>query len=177
MNVWLKIISVIFILLIIYELVLTYTRYIKRRRVFSIAKSFAESSGKPLMVIGDPWNGSTNKIFGPSYECGDVCIDLTGCPNCIHGIKSKIENYLPSVPSDSYVIFISCVLEYVDSGKIDYIFSEIQRVSGGDYYIVSVEPWTLTALLYPTRLITGEGNPNQIIYTDYPNKILEYRVI
>lgn len=169
MKTWIKIILFIIGLLILYELVLTYTRYLKRKRIFDIAKKSAQDLGKPLMVIGDPDNGATNFMFGRCYECGDVCLDITGCPSCSNGIKQKIEDYLPTLECNSYVIFISCVLEYVDTNKLDFIMKEINRVSGGNYYIVSVEPMSLTALLYPTRWITGEHGSNQMILTEYPN--------
>jgi hypothetical protein len=126
------------------------------------------------MVIGDPDNGSTNYLVGRSYGYGDVCVDLTGCPGSTNGVKQKIEEYLPTLSDDSHVIFISCVLEYVDNDKIDFIISEIKRVSGGDYFVVSVDPLSISAIFYPTRWITGEGGPNQIILTEYPEKEISY---
>jgi len=175
MNTWLKIILIIIGIVILYELILTYTRYIKRNRIFKMANKRVKETGKPLMVIGDPDNGATNYIFGRSYDCGDVCVDLTGCPSCPKGIKEKIEDYLPTLESDSYVIFISCVLEYVDPDKIDFIISEMKRVSGGDYFVVSVEPFSMTALFYPTRFITGEGGPKHLILSEYPDKDILYQ--
>lgn len=172
---WLKVIFIIIVLVIVYELVLTYTRFIRRKRIFNIAVDKSKEINKPLMVIGDPDNGSTNYLVGRSYECGDICIDITGCPGCKIGIRQKIEEYLPRLQSNSYVIFISCVLEYVDSDKIDFIISEIKRVSGGNYFVVSVEPLSMTALFYPTRFITGEGCPNQVILSEYPDKNIRYK--
>lgn len=174
MNIWIKLILVIIFGLILFELALTYSRFLKRNQIYNVAKQRSSETQKPLMIVGDPDNGATNYIFGRSYDCGDLCVDLTGCPKCSNGIKAKVEDYLPTLKSNSYVLFVSCVLEYVDSKNIDHIFSEIKRVSGGDYYIVSVEPYSITALLYPTKFVTGESGPNQIILTEYPNKDLKY---
>ena len=174
MKTWLKIILIIFGMIIIYELILTYTRFIKRRQIYQLALQKSKELNKPLMVIGDPDNGATNYIFGRSYGCGDVCLDLTGCPGCTNGIKETIENYLPKLDNNTYVIFISCVLEYVKTQNLDIIMNQIKRVSGGYYYIVSVEPFSLTALFYPTKFLTGESGPNQIILSEYPEKELRY---
>lgn len=40
-----------------------------------------------------------------------------------------------------------CTLEYVQDLKP--ALAEIMRISGGHAYFVGVEPWTLTAYLYP----------------------------
>jgi hypothetical protein len=47
------------------------------------------------------------------------------------------------------VVFVSCVLEYV--GDLPAALREIQRIAGDleNIYIVTVQPWTLTASLYP----------------------------
>jgi hypothetical protein len=169
-----KIILFILFVVVIYELALSYTRYIRRKRIYALAKTKSQLVKKPLLVIGDPNNGSTNYLIGSSYGCGDVCLDLTGCPECPNGVKQKIEAYLPELENNSYVIFISCVLEYVDTQNLDFIHRELMRVSGGDLFIVSVEPLSLTAILYPTRFVTGERGPNQIILSEYPDTNLKY---
>jgi ubiquinone/menaquinone biosynthesis C-methylase UbiE len=48
---------------------------------------------------------------------------------------------------NSVVVFVSCVLEYVDD--VDAAIKELMRISGGHLYVVRVEPWTATAYLYP----------------------------
>lgn len=45
------------------------------------------------------------------------------------------------------VIFVSCVLEYVDD--VESCIAELERVSGGsDLFVVTVSPYCLTAWLY-----------------------------
>ena len=40
-----------------------------------------------------------------------------------------------------------CTLEYVE--RVEPALREILRISGGHAFFVGVEPWTLTAYLYP----------------------------
>jgi hypothetical protein len=174
MNLFLKIILILIFSILIYEMVLSYTRVQRRKQIFKVAQQRSIETKKPLLVIGDPENGSTNFVLGRSYGCGDVCVDLTGCPGCPNGVQEKIESFLVKKKSNSYVIFISCVLEYVNPNQIDLILQELERVSGNDLYVVSVDPLSITALFYPTRWITGESAPNQIILNEYPEKKIEY---
>lgn len=112
----------------------------QRSSMFDLAKKEAERLGRPLVVIGAPDGGVTS-----GYDCGDVTIDLqsSACPK---SIQADITKRIP-LDDDSAVVFVSCVLEYV--GDYEAAMREICRVSGGHFYIVRVEPWTLTAYLYP----------------------------
>lgn len=115
-------------------------RRAERRRVYSAALQEARRLGRPLVVIGAPDGGVT-----AGYGCGDVTVDLapSACPN---SIQANISERLP-FEDDSTVVFVSCVLEYVQ--EVDAAIRELQRISGGHLHIVRVEPWTLTAHLYP----------------------------
>ena len=42
--------------------------------------------------------------------------------------------------TNKYVIFESCVLEYVNQNLLEIIRKEIMRVSGGHYYEVRIHP-------------------------------------
>jgi hypothetical protein len=113
----------------------------RRGEVYDYALSYAHSINRQLVVIGAPDGGVTS-----GYGCGDVTVDLatTGCPNAL---RADITKPLPFA-DDSVVVFCSCVLEYVQ-GDVTAALKEIQRVSGGQAFFVGVEPWTLTAYLYP----------------------------
>ncbi len=56
---------------------------------------------------------------------------------------------IPDVADNSSVVFVSCVLEYVTD--IDAALREISRIAGSadNVFVVTVQPWTLTARLYP----------------------------
>jgi hypothetical protein len=124
-----------------------YKRRMNRRKLFALAQQRAKATGKPLIVIGDPDAGIINSTRGRDYGCGSLCIDINGCPKCPNQLKIPIEEWLQRQDGNSAVLFVSCVLEYVQT-DVRKIISELQRVSGGDLFVVTVEPWTYTAFFY-----------------------------
>jgi len=116
----------------------------RRRRVWQAACARAEELGRPLVVVGAPDGGVT-----AGYGCGDVTIDIapSACP-C--SVRWDICDGMP-LPDDSCVVYVSCVLEYVRDWK--GAVAELERVSGGELFLVTVEPFSLTGWMYPgTRL-------------------------
>lgn len=119
----------------------------KRRDIFNLAQFQAQETGKRLIVVGSPDAGIVNRFIGRDYDCGDLCIDATGCLSCDGYLQGRLEDVLSQLESNSAVIYVSMTLEYVQD--LDKVLAELSRVSGGDLYVVTVPPWTLTALLYP----------------------------
>jgi SAM-dependent methyltransferase len=115
-------------------------RRMRRTAQFQRARAEADRLGRPLVVIGAPDGGVT-----AGYGCGDVTVDLAPsyCPT---SIRADVTKPLP-FKNNSVVVFCSCVLEYV-TDPLSAI-AEIQRISGGHSFFTGVEPWTLTAYLYP----------------------------
>lgn len=148
--------------LVAYELALCLLRKLRRRRLFAMAERRARERGKKLLVVGDPYNGLASIVTGADYGCGDVCIDLTGCPRCPPGvrIRGRIEDVLPAMDLSRYVVFISCVLEYADD--LERVCTELSRVEPGDLFVVNVEPYSLMAYAYP-HFLTGEPPPRYVI--------------
>ncbi len=117
------------------------------------------------MVVGDPdagWRYSrrvAGALVGDArvnralkdYDCGDECLDLTGCPNCegIRRYKGRAEDILPTLPGNSRVIFVSCVLSVVDD--IDLVNKELFRIAGSpdNLFVAYVEPWSVAGWVYP----------------------------
>lgn len=149
----------IVILLLIYELAICIIRKLKRRYKYKQASERAEQTGKKLLVIGDPYNGIASKLTGCDYGCGDLCLDLTGCPNCPNSIKGRLEDTIESINLDEYVVYISCVLEYVDD--LDYIMNYLNQMDKNDLFVVNVEWYSLMAYFYPYYL-TKERPPQNI---------------
>lgn len=134
-----RIIIRIIIIIFITEIILSFLRSNRRKYEFKNALKLKEKTGKPLIVIGSPYTGGYNIIFGPDYDCGDMCIDLIGCGKCKNSIKSDALTYLKKLPTNSHVIFESCVLENIGDTKIiNNLIKEIKRVSGGHYTNVRV---------------------------------------
>ena len=89
-----------------------------------------------------------NKNIYRAYDCGDVCTDLLGCSDCENSIKGDILEVLKKMDDNQYVIFESCVLEYLDEEKRLETEKEITRVSGGDRFNVRMKPYILPDKFY-----------------------------
>ena len=167
----LKIILCLIAILILYEIVICFIRKYRRRKIFRLAKIKSLQTGKKLMVVGDPKNGIASRITGSDYDYGDICIDLTGCPdndsNDINGaikIKGDICSVIKRFGDNSHVIFISCTLEYAGEtdAKFKQLMNDLYRVSGNDLFIVNVEVYSLMAYLYP-HYLNNEEPPKRVI--------------
>jgi len=129
-------------------------RNVKKRVLFARAKRCASRKGKELVVLGSPHldlrtggviSYITEKTIGPTYGCGDVCVDITGCPGCCSSYTGDILNYLKEKPPKSCVLFSSGVLEFTEN--FSAIKKEIERTCVAnftDYY----EPWNITWYSY-----------------------------
>lgn len=62
------------------ELVGAQRRFAARQELFAAAQARATATKRPLVVIGDPHGAHTRLL--PAYGCGDLTLDLTGCPSC-----------------------------------------------------------------------------------------------
>lgn len=126
--------------LVLWEAAWWLRRRSRRASLFEQAKARARALGRPLVVVGAPDGGVT-----AGYGCGDYTIDLapSTCPN---SLQLDVTQPLPFA-DDSCVVFVSCVLEYVNDA--DAALRQLQRIAGRELYVVRVEPWTLTAFVYP----------------------------
>ena len=136
-------------------------RFERRRRAFVAAAQRAAELGRPLVVVGDPDAGAHTRLVR-AYDCGDLCIDLHGCPRCrVMQAADLTAGPVPGIVDDSAVVFVSCVLEYVSDPEA--ALHELRRMAGSpdNLFLVLVEPWTLTAVLYPGArwAAMGQGLP------------------
>lgn len=156
---------VLFFLVILNEFYHFTKRQYDRLKTFDLAKKKAKLLNKPLIVIGDPYNGLASRFYSrfyKTYECGDETVDLTGAPRCPNGIKNDAYKYLRTKPSNYGVIFISCVLEYVDN--IDDTIKELYRVAGtrDNLFVVCVNDKSLSAYIYRDKTDISKN----LVYTD-----------
>ncbi len=124
-------------------------RFKQRRRAFAAAARRAAELDRPLVVVGDPDAGAHTRLVR-AYDCGDLCLDLHGCPRCeVMQAADLTAGPVPGIPDDSAVVYVSCVLEYVSDSEA--ALRELHRMAGSpdNLFLVFVEPWTLTAALYP----------------------------
>ena len=134
-----KYVLILLILLIIIDLLFSIFSNYRRSYYYNKCLNLSKETGKKLLVIGDPSSGFWNKNIKQAYGCGDICLDLLGC-NCPIQLKGDLLNELRKMNTNSYVIYESCVLEYIDDQYISEIKREIKRVSGGHYYGVRIFP-------------------------------------
>ena len=116
-------------------------RIYRRINLYNQAYEKSKSSNKELLVIGNPYSGFINKNIYQCYDCGDICLDLNGCGDCPKQIKGDLLEELKKMESKKYVIFESCVLEYINDNFLSEIKIELDRVSGGDLYQVRNSPY------------------------------------
>lgn len=135
----------LYLIITIIVYIICYKVQKRKTKIYNLAVNKANKTNKLLMVIGDPNNGSffhryfTHIIFGIPYGYGDLCIDLN-INNKYKGntINAKLEDVINTFHTNSYVIYISQTLEYIDSNKLNYVLKELIRVSNNDLYIVNM---------------------------------------
>lgn len=157
------------ILLLFNEIIQDFVRNNNRKSTYKDALECSKKLGKRLIVIGDPHRGKGSSFHGVSYGSGDMTIDINGCSKgkC-DVIQDDAYEVLKQLKTNSSVIFISCVLEYIE--HIEKTIKEIRRVSGGNYFIVHVQPYTLTAFLYACK--KESSSARNIIFKTKPNFVL-----
>jgi hypothetical protein len=134
-------------------------RFNARRTLYAQAVSRALELQRPLLVIGDPDAGLHTRITR-AYGCGSVCLDQSGCPRCPTSIKGDLtKGPVPFIADNSAVVFVSCVLEYVSDPYAAW--RECLRMAGSsqNIFLVTVDWWAATAVLYPGArwTITRDG--------------------
>jgi hypothetical protein len=119
-----------------------------RSSEYTLAEKRAHDTGRTFVVVGSPSAGMHTAMV-KAYGCGDICIDLDGCLECPVHLEADIIKPLPIV-SDSAVVYVACVLEYVND--FDAAWNELERIAGSpdNMFVVPVQPWTFTAAMYPT---------------------------
>jgi hypothetical protein len=136
----------------LFELIQTTRRWKQRSSYFKAAERRAKKLKTQLIVVGAPNAGPSNRVFGANYGCGDICIDLSGCPGCPNNVKimtgnlQNMLNELNEIDHAPYVIFISYVLEYIPDLKST--IQAIKTASGDDpanIFVVHASPYTLTS--------------------------------
>lgn len=137
------------------ETALALRRFETRRRVYDAAARRAVELGRPLVVVGDPDAGAHTRL-ARAYGCGDLCVDLRGCPQCrVMQAADVTQGPVPGVADDSAVVYVSCVLEYVADPSA--ALRELYRMAGSseNLFLVFVDPKSFTAALYPGAQWSG----------------------
>lgn len=143
------VVGAILLSVIVNELVWWGERIHLRKKYFKLARERANLLGKPLMVIGEPDAGYTNRLLGADYPCGDITLDLKVSAKCkkVGASEGDVHDTLPTFADNSHVIFVSYVLEYVRD--LDSIVSQLSRIAGSskNLFVVYAKPYTLWSRL------------------------------
>lgn len=173
------------IIILVYEIIIGRDRHVRRGTTFQQAQRRARELGRPLIVVGDPHRGIGSNFYywmGNSwgYHIADQLIDTDPCEQCIRDprtIKSELGPALSEQPSDSAVIFISCMLEYIH--PLEPTIQEVNRVAGGpsNIFVVYTDRWSLAGISYPGWLL-GQPEVCNVINSAPPDSTtIEYRAI
>tara|TARA_Y100001958_G_scaffold159418_1_gene160849 strand:- start:9563 stop:10018 length:456 start_codon:yes stop_codon:yes gene_type:complete len=130
----------IVVLFIIIDLLFSLYRLYRRTTTYNKAFKKSKETNKELLVIGNPTAGFINRNIYKSYDCGDLCLDLNGCDSCPNQIKGDLLEEIKKLESNKYVVFESCVLEYIPESDLFEVRTELYRISGGDLYEVRIYP-------------------------------------
>lgn len=135
------------------ELYLVFGPYREEKRaMYEAAFMKAISTGKKLIVLGDPDGGFIHRLLGRDFQCGAICIDPKGCGGCTTGVRAIMDDpthALADMPANSAVIFDSGLFAFTDDGYT--LAEQMKRVSGGDLFMWDVSPWSLAAFFESKR--------------------------
>ncbi len=140
-----RILAVVFLLLVINEFFCSYKRYKEGSTLYKNALQRSKETNKKLIVIGNPTASWKNYLFGSSYGCGDLCIDLAGCkcPNLnVRTKKLEALSTLKNISSNSVIVFESGTKHLVPG-----LYNEMKRVGGKNVYSVNINDTSLILFL------------------------------
>ena len=142
------------------ETAATWTRWEQRRRLFQAADARAHQLGRPLLVVLPRKEGWFNRSMR-LYEYGARYPDIFSRRNSPVIFADSLARGV-AVQGDSAVLYVACVLEYVTDLRRS--MDEILRIAGEpeNIYIVTVQPWTLTAALHPAARWAGIADTHAV---------------
>lgn len=170
----------IIIFLIITDILLSkYIRSYRSYKYFKLAEKKAKTSGKKLMVIGDPCQGHSKVLsfITPKLHHGDVTIDLYGCDKCQRSDINDMK-FWNSLETDSYVVFETATISFSDN--IEKVVKQIHRISGGDFYSGGTTNWLVWRIFIHKLYSDVYGTDIQYIYPPYnpeEDKCFKYKFI
>lgn len=142
------------------EVMATWRRWEQRRALFVMADEHARKSGRSLLVVLPPAESQLTRTLN-LYEYGTRYAEVFRPAGA--GIRAHVlARGVPTIATDSAVVYVACALEYVEN--LQGVMAEILRLAGNveNIYIVTVQPWTLTAALHPAARWAGISNTHAV---------------
>lgn len=121
----------------LWQLVVWMVEIQDKNRKYRAASAQAESSGKPMLVIGGPWGGKQYRhwVNKPAHGGGDVCMDID--PRAIKdhpcGILASV-THIPCPDKTFGAAFASHLLEHLPTAEdAMQALAELDRVADAVY--------------------------------------------
>lgn len=134
----------------------------RRRELIQRALARAQLLNRPVLCVRPDRDSALARTFRV-YEFGPHLKELlTPEQTIVMRVSDLVEQaamvrqgLAPHVPADSAVVFAACVLEYADDPRV--LMDEILRLAGSidNIFVVTLQPWTLTAALDPRARWAG----------------------
>lgn len=114
----------------------------ERHQIFNQAKDYADSLGKPLLVVGTP-------KFQFMHGCGDVTIDISPNVNTFCDVEIADTRAIPYTDNFFGAAFVSHVLEHLPTIKDAFqALDELERVADR---VFSVSPHKTSIMAWLNR--------------------------
>jgi len=126
----------------------------ERRQIFNQARDYADSIGKPLLVVGTP-------KWGFNHPCGDVTIDIQPGLGRFCEVEIADVRDIPYPDNSFGAAYCSHVLEHLNTIEDAFqALDELERVADR-VFTVSPHKTSLMAQLYPCHHLwvtpSGDG--------------------
>ena len=140
----------------LHELGSIWERSERRRELMRQAETRAQALGRPLVVFRPDKSGPLDRAL-ESWEQG-----IFEPVEIVQARAAELSDPRPRFADDAAVVFVACVLEYVDDAQA--ALNEIFRIAGdvANIYIVTVQPWTFYAQLHPRAKWVGLSDSNVV---------------
>ena len=137
------------------ESMAAWSRWERRRDLFLAAAARARATRRRLIVVLPDKEGPIARALRV-YEFGRHYPEVfLASPSPVVRARDLQRAPLADVPGDSAVLYVAEVLEYVPDLRA--VMDELLRMAGttDNLFVVTVQPWTLTAALHPRARWAG----------------------
>lgn len=144
------------------ESMAAWSRWEQRRRLFAAAVERARVTRRRLVVVLPDREGTIANTLR-LYEMGRHYADVFNMRRIPVVRASEIERGpVERIDTNSAVVYAACILEYVSD--VRGVMDEILRMAGDveNVYVVTVQPWTLTATLHPRARWAGIADAHTV---------------
>lgn len=142
----------------------------RKQAIYEAAFKRARVLGKPFLVIGRP-----TSIYGAhAHDCGDVCVDIEGCPECPGGIKGDIRDLSQFKAGQFGTVYVGHVFEELPAADVPKAFAEITRVAD-EAFVAYLPDKSISSKLCPRVRTVVHTAPPRTPYIEYTDIVTGIR--